>query len=336
MGQAVPMVEQWRGGRLECSHLGHAVIVDAAGEIVESWGDPQAVIYPRSSCKMLQALPMVESGVADAVGLTTEQLALSCASHRGAGIHTTRVGRWLADLGLGESDLRCGSHWPGDIPERDRLVIAGEKPCQIHNNCSGKHAGFLTFTQALKAGPEYVEADHPIQIAIRQAFEEVTDEASPGYGIDGCSAPNFATSVVGLARGMARYAAATPGNARQTAMVRLREAMMTHPELVSGEGEADTELMRACAGRAALKGGADGAHIAILPDLKLGIALKIIDGSDKAHEAAIASLLVRLGVLDPAHPAAIRALQPEMRNWRGFVVGGLRIAPAFAAPGTRA
>jgi len=329
MGQPVSMVEQWRGGRLECRHVGHAVIVDAKGGIVESWGDPGAVIYPRSSCKMVQALPMVESGVADAAGLTTEQLALSCASHRGAEIHTARVGRWLADLGLGESALRCGSHWPGDIPERDRLIIAGETPCQIHNNCSGKHAGFLTFTKHLGAGPEYVDPDHPIQRAIRQAFEEVTGEESPGYGIDGCSAPNFATSVLGLGRAMARYAGAEGGDARSDAMIRLREAMMKHPELVAGEGEADTELMRAAAGKAAIKGGADGVHIAILPEHGLGIALKIMDGSDKAREAAIASLLVRLGVIEAGHPAVLRRLQPEMRNWRGLVTGGLRISPEF-------
>jgi L-asparaginase II len=329
MGQPVPMVEQWRGGRLECRHVGHAVIVDAKGGIVESWGDPGAVIYPRSSCKMVQALPMVESGVADAAGLTTEQLALSCASHRGAEIHTARVGRWLADLGLGESALRCGSHWPGDIPERDRLIIAGETPCQIHNNCSGKHAGFLTFTKHLGAGPEYVDPDHPIQRAIRQAFEEVTGEESPGYGIDGCSAPNFATSVLGLGRAMARYAGAEGGDARSDAMIRLREAMMKHPELVAGEGEADTELMRAAAGKAAIKGGADGVHIAILPEHGLGIALKIMDGSDKAREAAIASLLMRLGVIEAGHPAVLRRLQPEMRNWRGLVTGGLRISPEF-------
>lgn len=329
MGQAVGLVEQWRGGRLECRHLGHAVVVDARGQVVESWGDPGAVIYPRSSAKMLQALPMVESGVADAVGLTTEQLALSCASHRGAAIHTARVGRWLADLGLGEQALRCGSHWPGDIPERDRLIVSGEKPCQIHNNCSGKHAGFLTFTKHLGAGPEYVDPDHPIQRAIRQAFEEVTGEDSPGYGIDGCSAPNFATTVLGLGRAMAAYAAAEGGNARTDAMVRLREAMMQHPELVAGEGEADTELMRAAGGKAAIKGGADGVHIAILPEHGLGIALKVMDGSDKAREAAIASLLVRLGVVDAGHPAALRRMQPEMRNWRGLVTGGLRIAPEF-------
>jgi L-asparaginase II len=172
---AVPLMEVWRGGLLECVHEGHAVICDAKG-IVAAWGNPDAVIYPRSSAKMLQALPLIETGAADARGLSQAHLALACASHRGAHVHVDMAGRWIADLGLSEADLRCGAHEPGDLTERDRLIRAGEKPCQLHNNCSGKHSGFLTVTQHLKAGPEYIEIDHPLQKAIRAATEEVTEE----------------------------------------------------------------------------------------------------------------------------------------------------------------
>ncbi|MES2814217.1 MAG: asparaginase, partial [Pseudomonadota bacterium] len=184
---AVPVLEVWRGGLLESTHLGHAVICDAKG-IVAAWGNPEAVIFPRSSAKMLQALPLIETGAADARGLSQAHLALSCASHRGAQVHVDLAGRWITDLGLSESDLRCGAHEPGDLTERDRLIRAAEKPCQLHNNCSGKHSGFLTVTQHLKAGPEYIEIDHPLQKAIRAATEEVTEETSAGWGVDGCSA----------------------------------------------------------------------------------------------------------------------------------------------------
>lgn len=201
MNNAVPMVELWRGGRLESCHAGHAVIWDQGG-IQESWGDPGTIIFPRSSCKMIQALPLVESGAADAAGLTDRHLALACASHQGAALHVGMTGQWLAGLGLAEADLRCGSHEPYDSEERNRLIRADEAPCQLHNNCSGKHCGFLTATQHMKAGPEYVEVDHPLQRAIRGATEEVTGEAVAGYGIDGCSAPNFAMSLAGLARAM--------------------------------------------------------------------------------------------------------------------------------------
>lgn len=327
MANAIPMVELWRGGRLESLHVGHAVVCDAQGAVVQAWGDPAAVIYPRSSCKMIQALPLLESGAGAALG--SERLALACASHEGGAAHVGRVADWLSDLGLSEADLRCGPQEPGDRAERDRIIRADEPPCQLHNNCSGKHAGFLTLNRHLRGGAEYVEPDHPVQRAVRAAFEEVTGEASPGYGIDGCSAPNFATSLAGLARAMARFATAGEGDARGRAMVRLREAMAAHPDLVAGEGRACTELMRAMGGRVVVKTGAEAVFVAILPEQRLGVALKIVDGGTRGAEAAIVGLLSRLGVLDPGHPAAVRRLGPQL-NRRGIPVGALRLATGFA------
>ena len=325
-----PMVELWRGGRLESQHAGHAVIWGEGG-MVEAWGNPAAIIYPRSSCKMIQALPLVESGAADAAGLSDRHLALSCASHEGAALHVEATGRWLAGLGLSESDLRCGAHEPYDRDERLRLIRAEEKPCQLHNNCSGKHCGFLTMTRHMKAGPEYVELDHPLQRAIRQVTEEVCQETVAGHGIDGCSAPNFATSLAGLARAMQSFAAARDtGDARQRAMARLRDAMATHPEMVAGEGRACTELMRAMGGRVAIKTGAEAVFVAMIPEQKLGLALKIADGGTRASEAAVVALLVRLGVLEAEHPMAQKRLPGVQRNWRGLETGELRLATGFA------
>lgn len=330
MTAPVPMIQLWRGGMLESTHLGHAVICDETGQIVESWGDPTATIFPRSSCKMLQALPLLESGAADAHDLTDRQIALSCASHQGAAIHTEAVTRWLADLGLSDADLRCGAHEPYDMAERNRLIKADEKPCQCHNNCSGKHSGFLTLNRHLKGGSEYIDLDHPVQIAVKQAHEETTGETSPGYGIDGCSAPNFATSVHGLARAMARFAAATgTGDARDRAMHRLTHSMATHPEMVAGETRSCTELMRAMDGRVAIKTGAEAVFIAIIPERKMGIALKITDGGTRGAEGAITALLVKLGVLDANHPAAKKRLDAVQKNWRGMETGIIQSAPGF-------
>ncbi len=327
---AVPMVELWRGGMLESSHLGHAVICNDQGEVVKAWGDAGTVIFPRSSCKMVQALPLVESGAADAFGLTERQLAFACASHIGAALHRQAAADWLAGLGLGEADLRCGAHEPSDRAERTRLAVQHEAPCQLHNNCSGKHSGFLTMNRHLKAGSEYTEIDHPLQRVILQAFEETTGETSPGWGIDGCSAPNFATSITGLARAMGRFAGARDtGDLRARAMHRLTRAMADFPEMISGEGGPCTELMRAMQGRVALKGGAEGVYIAILPEQRLGVALKIMDGSERGKDAAITALLIWLGVLDADHPAAQRWLTGPLRNWRGFSAATLRAAPGF-------
>lgn len=330
MTVSVPLVERWRGTFLENVHFGHAVVVNGRGEIVQSWGDPQAVILPRSSCKMVQALPLIESGAADAHGLTTEQLALACASHQGAHIHTDRVNAWLKDLGLGDDDLRCGPQLPNDIPARNEIIKTDDSPCQVHNNCSGKHAGFLTLNRHLGGGAEYIDPDHVVQKAVRQAFEDVTEMESPGFGIDGCSAPNFATSVFGLARAMAMFANAVEGrSARDTAAVRLREAMMTHPDLVAGETRACTELMREMKGKVAVKTGADGVFTAILPEQGLGVAVKIQDGHGGASECAIVSILSSLGVIDPQSAAAKKRMNAPILNRRNIDCGIVRPVEAL-------
>ena len=327
---AAELVQLWRGGMLESTHRGHIVVCDEAGQVVQAWGDPERIIFPRSSCKMIQALPLVESGAADAAGLTDAHLALSCASHQGQQLHVDMAGRWLADLGLGETDLRCGAHEPYDRTERNRLIRAGEAPCQLHNNCSGKHSGFLTANKHLRGGSEYIEIDHPLQRAIRAATEEVTGETVAGYGIDGCSAPNFAMSLAGLGRAMARFAGASEGgDTRQRAMARLRRSMAAHPDLVAGDGRACTELMQAMGGKVALKTGAEAVFVAMLPEQKLGIAMKIEDGNTRASEAALVGVLTMLGALDPAHPMAQKRLPAPQVNCRGIAAAQLRLADGF-------
>ncbi|OOY32122.1 asparaginase [Thioclava sp. F36-6] len=323
------MIELWRGGMCESVHHGHAVIFGPEG-IEASWGDPEAVIFPRSSVKMIQALPLLESGAAEATGLTTRQLALSCASHSGAQMHRAAVEDWLATLGLGDDDLRCGAHLPRDKAEKKQLICSDHAPCQAHNNCSGKHAGFLTLNRHLGGGPDYVEIDHPVQRAVKSAFEEVTEETSLRYGIDGCSAPNFATSLAGLGRAMQFFAAATSdGDLRARAATRLVDAMMEHPELVAGEGRACTEIMREANGRVAVKTGAEGVYVAMLPDQKRGVALKITDGATRASEAAMIALLIRLGALDANAPVVHRRLTGPITNWRGLKTGELHRAAQF-------
>lgn len=330
MSKPVPMVEIWRGPFLESVHYGHAVVCDAAGQIVEAWGNPQAVVLPRSSSKMLQALPLIESGAAADAGLTDEQLALACASHNGAEIHSVRVNAWLRDLGMSDDDFCCGPQEPRDLEARDDLIRQGKPVCRYHNNCSGKHSGFLTLTKYLGAGPDYVDLEHPVQKMVKAVFEEVTGEETAGYGIDGCSAPNFAATMQGMAKAMAFFAAANPdGDIRQSAAARLHRAMATYPELVAGEGRACTDLMRAMDHKVAVKTGAEAYFIAIIPEKKLGVALKITDGATRGAECAIAAILIRLGVLDAAHPLAQKYVNAPIKNWDGLVTGQMRPASAL-------
>jgi len=303
-------------------------VSDDTGQIVESWGDPKAMIYPRSSSKMIQALPLLESGAG--AHLTDEQLALACASHNGAAMHTDRVQAWLKDLGLCDDDLRCGPQMPDDQDARYGLIRAHERPCQVHNYCSGKHSGFLTLTKHLGAGPDYELIEHPVQQACKAAFEEVTEETSPMFGIDGCSAPNHACTVHGLARAMAFFATARDRSDRRSdAAQRLIAAMLRYPDLVAGETRACTELMRAMDHKVAVKTGAEGVFVAIVPERRLGIALKIADGATRASEAAIAAILVKYGVLDPDHPATVARRTPTIRSRRGLAAGQIRPSAAL-------
>lgn len=325
--RSADMIELWRGGMRESLHRGHAVICDAHG-LVEAWGQPSRTIFSRSSCKMIQALPLVESGAADAAGLTDRQLALACASHSGGDMHIKAVESWITGMGLGESDLRCGTHMPRDPAENGRLTCSDESPCQYHNNCSGKHAGFLTLNKHLGGGADYVDPDHPVQQAVKAAFEDVTNETSPGFGIDGCSAPNWASSLEGLARAMARFANPA-SDTRGQAMRRLVDAMRMNPEMVAGEGRSCTQLMQAMDNKVTVKTGAEGVFVAILPEQGLGVALKITDGATRASEAAITALLIHLGVLDAKHPVADKLLHGPILNCRGMITGDMRTAKAF-------
>ncbi len=328
---AVPMVEIIRGPVAESLHSGHAVICDHNGAIIESWGDPEAVVLPRSSAKMIQALPLLSSGAARAAGLSPERLALACASHEGAPLHAQKVCAWLSDAGFAEKDLLCGPQPSRDKALRFEMIRDGRAPGRVLNNCSGKHTGFLTLARHLKAGPDYVSPVHPVQLACRAAFEEVTAEDSPGFGIDGCSAPNFATTMRGMARAMAFFATAdTRSDAQSQAAADLVAAMIAHPELVAGEGRACTLLMRAAREPVAIKTGAEGYFVAILPNRGLGIALKIVDGATRASDCAIAALLVRLGVLEAGHPDVARFLNPPVRNWDGLVTGEIRPVAGLA------
>lgn len=325
------LAEVHRGPFAESLHFGHVVVHDGV-DVVQAWGDPEAVVLPRSSAKMIQALPLLTSGAAEAQGLSDRHLALACASHQGAPLHVDLARRWLADLSLSEAALRCGPQPSRDKDLRFAMIREGVLPCQVHNNCSGKHTGFLTLARHLGAGPEYLEIDHPVQAACRAAFEEITAMESPGYGIDGCSAPNFATTMAGMARAMAWFANAPrrPGTSASAA-TRLIGAMVTNPMLVAGQGRACTLLMQAATEPVALKTGAEGYFVAILPNRGLGVALKALDGATRAAECAIAAVLVRLGVLEPDHPDVARFLRGAITNWRGTVTGHMAPAPGLMA-----
>lgn len=324
------LVERIRAGYVERAHRGRFAIVDRTGAIVAAMGDVDAPFLPRSSCKILQAMPMMESGAG--ADLTAQRLAFSCASHQGSAKHAALSDAWLTEMGLSESDLECGPQPSADAETRHAMRDAGASPCQLHNNCSGKHTAMLR--QALHIGAPtagYINIDHPVQAAIAQATAEMAGEEIDGHAIDGCSAPNFAISVTGLARSMAKIAAAETAltGSRRDGAIRLRDAMAAYPFEVAGEGRACTDLMRAGGGEVVVKTGAEGAFTAIIPRLGLGIAVKVDDGNTEAATVATTAALVALGALNADDPRVAKWLAPQEVNRRGVLCGSSQAVEAL-------
>ncbi len=326
------LVELTRGDLVESVHRGALAVVDARGAVVASLGDIDSPVYSRSSLKPMQTMVLVESGAADAFGLSDEEIALACASHSGEPMHATRVAAWLERIGLGESDLACGAHPSRYEPVVEAMIRAGEKPSRLHNNCSGKHTGFLTVARHWDVATEgYERVDHPVQRAVAAALRELSGATDLPYGIDGCAAPNFATSLAAFARAAARMASGHGlARPRADAARRIVGAMIAHPELMSGTGRTCATLIRASGGRAAVKTGAEGFFGGWIPDLGLGIAIKIDDGAGRASETVIAALLDKLGLLGDDTKART-VLRGPVRNTRGTVVGEHRPTPTLAA-----
>lgn len=324
------LIEVTRGKLVESVHRGAVAVCDADGKVRLAIGDIEQPIYPRSSLKPVQAIPLVESGAADAFGLGDEEIALACASHSGEPMHTDRVAAWLKKIGCTADDLACGTHPVRFEPVMEALIRAREKPTRIHNNCSGKHTGFLTVAKHMGVAVKgYEKIDHPVQRAVAEALKDLAGMSGElQWGVDGCVAPNFVVPLNKLARAMARFAN-TKGlsEKRAAAMKHILAAMIAHPELVAGTGRACTAMMRESQGKAAVKTGAEGVYVAILPEMGLGIALKIDDGATRAAEAAIAQMLINLGAVSGGETAKLA--RSDVRNTRGDAVGERRPTDAL-------
>ncbi len=298
------LVEARRGGLVESRHRVHVVCADTAGAIVAAWGDKAFPVFPRSAVKPIQALPLLESGAAAAFGLGGEEIALASASHSAEPMHVERVRAWLGRIGLSEADLECGA--PAGTPGA------------LHNNCSGKHAGFLTVARHLGLPTRgYVAHDHPVQRLVSAALADLTAIGDAPWATDGCSIPTFRFPLAALAVAMARTAA--PAADRESAARTVVAAMLAHPALVAGTGRFDTVFMTA-SHLIATKAGAEGVHAAIVPARGWGIVVKAEDGAGRAAEAAMAAVLDRLGLLGGDERAALDSRR-VLLNVAGLVVG---------------
>ena len=289
------LVEVTRGALVESRHRGAIVVVDAGGKIRAAIGDTGQAVFPRSAVKALQALPLVESGAADRYGFGAAELALACASHGGEPRHVEMAMRMLEAAGCTAADLECGAHTPIDRAAADALVRAGVPPSTLHNNCSGKHAGFICVACHAGINPAgYVGPDHPAQREVTAALAEMTDTAlGPEVrAVDGCSIPTYAIPLDRLALAFARLVTGEGlAPARARAAERLVAACVAEPFMVAGTGRFDTDAMSLFGSRLFVKTGAEGVYCGAFPDLGLGVALKCEDGAGRASEVLMAAVI---------------------------------------------
>lgn len=324
------LVELTRGGIVESRHRGAVCIAHADGDVLLGGGRYRDAVFPRSSIKAFQALAMVESGACDAFGFDDASLALSCSSHGGEFGHTERVSAMLGQLGLTEDHLECGAHWPSYQRRTNEMIEAGERPRQIHNNCSGKHAGMLA--QALRLGVDlsgYVGQEHAVQKSVRQLLEELCeiDLVDVPVGTDGCSVPTWAMPLETLAKAFARFGASRTGSkVRDEGCRRIISAVRANPFMVAGTGRFCTEAMEGIP-RLFVKTGAEGVFCGCIPEAGIGFALKCEDGTTRASDAATAGLLLSLNLWDEAEQAVLERLAGKpLLNVNRYEIGEIRSA----------
>jgi L-asparaginase II len=331
MSKGPVVIEITRGPVVESRHEGIAALVKPDGKVVESWGDIDAAVMPRSAVKPIQAIPLVESGAVERFSLGNEHMALACASHNGEARHVETVRSWLAKVGLSDSDLECGAHASRLVWRVEELARANAPLTSASSNCSGKHSGFLT-TAVQHGEPTkgYIRYDHPVQKRVRSVLGELAglDGDSLPYGTDGCGIPTLAFPLRNLARAMAVMADPSGlSSKRAEAIGRLRSAMNAEPFMVAGTDRFCSRLNGKLGGTIQAKGGAEGVYCCMLPTLGLGLALKIWDGAGRASEVAAATILERLGLLPASERDAI--VHPPVKNVVGLLVGEVRPAKSW-------
>ena len=327
----IPLIELSRSGTLECQHLGSIAVVNSAGRLLAHAGDPQFVTFSRSTLKALQALPFVEANGPRHFDFSSQHVAMLCASHNGEDMHVAAAQEMLEKAGLGHKALRCGCHIPGIFSQLDIAPPADLLFDERHNNCSGKHAGFLAYCVLHGLSlDDYIAPEHPLQQAIRRDVARAVgmDTEDLKAGIDGCSAPNYAMPLANLARGYARLASGARDAEFGESFALLGEAMTSHPDMVSGSGRNDLAFMRAGLGDWVTKIGADGVQVVGSKSRGEALAIKIIDGNKTALHATTVEVLDQLGWLDDAQREALQPWRAsEIVNARGLLVGARR--PAF-------
>jgi len=328
------LVEVTRNGIVESRHFGAAVVCDYKGTVIQSWGDIEGLVFPRSALKPMLAIHLVESGASTHYELSNAELSLACSSHQGEQMHQTLVTSWLSRLGLTEQHLACGAVLPEHTESAHQVLASGQQGCRIHHNCSGKHTGFLTTAQHLHLSLDnYHLVDHPLQQFSLEILSDLANIDITQYpmGIDGCGLPAPTMPLIKLAHATAQFARPVElADERAQAVYRLHKAITNEPLYIAGHGSVVSELNEVTKGAVLAKTGAEGVVTAAIPEQGLGIAVKIADGSSRARSVALLAILDYLDILSAEEKRQLQAhIAPTIVNSRGRIVGEIRPAASW-------
>ena len=325
-----PLVEHTRGTFAEIIHAGAIAVVDHHGKVLGSVGDADAVCFTRSTLKPFQALPFMQGGGPAYFGFEPEHIALLCASHNGEDMHVLKVDEMLTRVGRSRASLQCGCHVPLRFSYGGLTPPVGLEFDERHNNCSGKHAGFLAYcVQHGLPLDDHLLPTHPLQRAIRQSVAAVSrlGEGQLAAGVDGCSAPNYAMPLSRLAFCFARLAGGRQDAEFGEAFESLGNAMLAHPEMVSGTGRNDLAFTKAGRGDWLTKIGADGVQVIASKTRRQAIAIKVISGNMPALYTAAVTALEQAGWLDDEQRELLKPWGPQqILSAKGVQVGEIRTA----------
>lgn len=323
----VEVIER-RGGHIENRHQVHACIMDKKARLVDSWGDVDQIICPRSSLKLIQTLPLIESGAAAKFNLSDKDIAVACGSHNGEGIHVKQVSDWLERVGLDINDFECGTHWPTLRAAEHALVAKGHPASALHNNCSGKHAAMLSLCK-YKGWPlaGYTKPDHPLQQMILSTLSEMAEYPKQNIAIviDGCSAPNFFLPLSNIALMFSKFISGNGlSEQRFSACKTVFSAVGQYSEMVAGSKRFCSALARSSQGRIIGKTGACGNYIALAPESGHIIYAKVEDGHTRSAELTICRLLEKLGLMSDEMAQALESYgHPIEKNLRDIIIGDI-------------
>jgi len=293
------MVEVTRSGEVESFHRGVAILINSSGEILKEWGNSEKLIYPRSALKPIQSLNLYKDGVAEGLDISDEYIALTTASHHSESFHQKMIIDWLERINLDEDNLCCGLDWPWNLEDKFEAKINSKKKRRIFHNCSGKHCAHLAVSKYKDLSiKDYNQNNHPIQKGLINLIENLSDHKIKNIGIDGCTLPNPLIPLKKFAYAMAKIADYSKLNENSEITKRIFESCVKFPEITGGTNSVNCALTKLSEGKIFFKNGAEGVFVAIIPEQKSALVVKIDDGASRAAEIAIAGLVSELKIID--------------------------------------